>query len=185
MEDEFIIDLFWNRSEAAISETKKKYSSYLVTIANNILQDKQDAEECENDTYMHTWESIPVLHPENLKAYLSKIIRNISISRLRSKLAKKRGGDTIVTSYDELAECIPDKSINESIDTNILKEILNDFLKDIPKEKRIIFVKRYWFSYSVSEISKQMGRNEKYITNNLYILRKKLKKVLEKRGYHE
>ena len=182
MEDEAIIELFWNRSEIAISETKRKYSSYLSTIANNILHNEQDAEECENDTYLRAWNSIPELHPNNLKAYLSKIIRNLSISRLRRNLAQRRGGNIMITSYEELVECIPDRTRNETADNDVLKNCLNSFLNGLTKEKRIIFMKRYWFSFSVAEIAEQMGRDERYVTNSLYGLRKKLKVYLEVEG---
>ncbi|MCH5273859.1 MAG: sigma-70 family RNA polymerase sigma factor [Lachnospiraceae bacterium] len=181
MSDEAIIELFWNRSESALSETKKKYASLLRTIANNILHNFLDAEECENDTYLHTWESIPPLRPINLKAYLAKIVRNLAIGKLRKNLAKKRGGGIIITPYEELEECIPDERSAEAPDMEKLRESLDSFLQMLPKEQRIIFMKRYWYSYSVNEIARQTGRKEKYITNHLYLLRKKLKQYLERR----
>lgn len=180
VDDESIIELFWNRSELALSETKKKYASFLRTVANNVLHNSQDAEECENDTYLHTWKSIPPLRPTNLKAYLGKIVRNLAIGKLRGNLAKKRGGGIIIMPYEELEECIPDGRRDEAPDIERLRESLNSFLQMIPKEQRNIFMKRYWYSYSVNEIARQTGRKEKYITNHLYMLRRKLKQHLER-----
>lgn len=180
IDDKSIIELFWNRSELALRETKKKYGSFLRTIANNILHDSLDAEECENDTYLHIWKSIPPLRPSNLKAYLGKIVRNLAIGRLRRNLAKKRGGGIIITPYEELEECIPDRRRDEEPDIERLRESMNSFLQVLSKEQRIIFMKRYWYSYSVNEIAQQTGKKEKYITNHLYLLRKKLKLYLER-----
>ena len=185
MEDEAIVELFWNRSESAIDETKKKYGVFLRTLARNILQDFQDVEECENDTYFHTWKSIPPMQPANLKAYLAKIIRNLAISRLRKKSAQKRGGDIVILPYEELEECIPDKSGTEKTDMESLRECMNSFLLTLSQEQRILFMQRYWFSYSVQEIAKKTGKKEKYITNHLYLLRKKLKIYLEGKAVTE
>lgn len=182
MDDEAIIELFWNRSELALGETKKKYAVLLRTIANNILHNSLDVEECENDTYLHTWESIPPLRPANLKAYLAKIVRNLAIGRLRKNLALKRGGGIIITPYEELEECIPDERRAALPDMERLREGLDSFLQMLSKEQRIIFMKRYWYSCSVNEIARQTGRKEKYITNHLYLLRKKLKQHLERQG---
>lgn len=184
LEDEKIIDLFWNRSENAVSQTKEKYGGYLLTISYNILHDKQDSEECENDTYLHTWNSIPNLHPQNLKAYLAKTIRNISISRFRYNHAKKRSGTVIISPYDELAECIPASTNSDSASNEVLNQILNNFLAALSEEQRIIFMKRYWYFFSIEEISEQMKKSSKSITNTLYWVRKKLKKTLAEEYYH-
>ena len=180
-EDIRIIELFKDGSEDAGREVHRVYGAYLKTIAEGVLRNPQDAEECVNDTYLRAWGSIPKAEPGNLKAYLSKLIRNISVSRLRSNLAKKRGGDVTVTSYEELSECIPDSRRNESPDGERLKAQLEAFLRGLSKEKRMIFLKRYWFSCPVSEIAELIGRDERYVSNQLYELKKKLKKPLEGR----
>lgn len=177
--EENIIELFRNGSEDAIRETQRVYGAYLHTIAEEILRDRQDAEECVNDTYLRAWESIPKTRPGNLKAYLAKLTRNLSISRLRNNQAKKRGGDAVITSYEELSECIPGKRLHEEADRAQLKAQIESFLRNLSKEKRFIFLKRYWFSCSVSEIADRISKDERYVSNQLYELKKKLRKHLE------
>ena len=180
-EDIRVLELFRNGSEDAIMEVQRVYGTYLKSIAEGVLRNPQDAEECVNDTYLRAWGSIPKAEPDNLKAYLSKLVRNISISRLRSNLAKKRGGDVTVTSYEELSECIPDSRRDETPDKDRLKGQMESFLRSLSKEKRWIFLKRYWFSCSVSEIAELLGRDERYVSNQLYEMKKKLRKHLEGR----
>lgn len=186
MEDKKIIQLFWERSEDAIKETEMKFSSYLHTIAHNVLRDREDARECVCDTYLCAWKDIPPSYPDNLKAYLSKITRNLAISHLRQKTSLKRGKNVTLISISELDECIPGRySVDEKVDEAFLKEVLNEFLESLPEEKRMLFMKRYWFCYSVKEIAGQLGVKEKYVTNVLYQTRRKLKEFLEKRGYEQ
>ena len=180
-EDIRIMELFQYGSEDAISEVHRVYGAYLKTIAEGVLRNPQDAEECVNDTYLRAWGSIPKTEPGNLKAYLSKLIRNISISRLRSNLAKKRGGDMTFTSYEELSECIPASRRDETPDRDRLRAQLETFLRGLSKEKRMVFLKRYWFSCPVSEIAELLGKDERYVSNQLYEMKKKLKKHLEGR----
>ena len=177
--EENIINLYRSGSEEAVRETQRLYGAYLHTIAEGILRDRQDAEECVNDTYLRAWESIPKAEPGNLRAYLAQMTRNISISRLRNNQAKKRGGDAVITSYEELSECIPDKRLNEEADRAQLRAQIESFLRKLSKEKRFIFLKRYWFSCSVSEIADRISRDERYVSNQLYELKKKLRKHLE------
>ncbi|MBO4280234.1 MAG: sigma-70 family RNA polymerase sigma factor [Lachnospiraceae bacterium] len=178
-EDYRILQLFRSGSEDAIREIQRVYGGYLFTLAEGILKDRQDAEECVNDTYLRAWESIPKAEPDNLKAYLSRVVRNLSISRLRSNQAKKRGGDKTFTSYEELSECIPDSRRNEQADRERLRSQMNSFLRNLSKEKRQIFLKRYWLSCSVAEIAAQLGKDERFVSNRLYEIKKKLRKHLE------
>lgn len=183
MEDDKIIALFWERSEIAISETKMKYAFCLQGISYQILRNWEDAQECVNDTYMKAWNNIPPTRPNNLKAYLARIVRNISISRFRQKTAVKRGNCDVKLSMDELDECIPAKETVESkLDEVLLKELLNEYLDSLEEEKRLIFMKRYWSCLSVKEIARQMKVKEKYVTNSLYQSRLKLKDYLGKAG---
>lgn len=174
-----IIELYRTGSQDALKETQRVYGAYLMTVAEGILRDRQDAEECVNDTYLRAWESIPKTQPANLKAYLAKVTRNLSISRLRNNQAKKRGGDAVVTSYEELSECIPGKRLNEEANRAQLKTQIESFLRSLSKEKRFIFLKRYWFSCSVAEIADRIDKDERYVSNQLYELKKKLRKHLE------
>lgn len=181
-DDNRILDLFREDREAAIEAIQSQYGKYLLRIANGVLQDEQDAEECVNDVLVQLWNKAL---PENiirLKAYLSKLVRNRAISALREKKRKKRGGKIVTVSYEELSECIPDPNCFDADDDTGIKETLDSFLIGLSKENRIIFMKRYWFSLSVSEIAKQLGKNERYVTNKLYAMRQKLQKHLKKKG---
>lgn len=176
-----IVNLFSNGSDEAVEAVQKKYGTQLLRLARNILRDERDAEECLNDTLLNAWKSVPLAKPDNLKAYLMRSIRNLAFERLRSNRAKKRGGDVTVTSYEELSECIPDNRTAEPADDEGLREQLESFLDSLSPEKRTIFLRRFWYSYSVAEIAEQMGKEEKYISNHLYIMKKKLKKHLKRK----
>ena len=180
--DTQIVDLFCNGSDEAVNAVQKKYGTQMLRLARNILTDERDAEECLNDALLNACKSVPLAKPDNLKAYLMRSIRNLAFERLRSNRAKKRGGDVILTSYEELSECIPDSRSAEPADTEGLKEQLEAFLNGLSAEKRTIFLRRFWYSYSVAEIAEQMGKDEKYISNHLYNLKKKLKKHLKRKG---
>ena len=177
-EDNRIIELFRNGSEDAVRETQRLYGAYMLAVAEGVLRNRQDAEECVNDTYLRAWESIPKADPDNLKAYLLRTVRNLAISRLRSNQAKKRGGDAVITSFEELSECIPDSRRSEDPAAGQLKAQMESFLRKLSKEKRMIFLKRYWFNCSVTDIADQLGRDERYVSNKLYQLKKKLQKAL-------
>ena len=181
LDDIQIVALFCNGSDEAVEAVQKKYGTQMLRLARNILTDERDAEECLNDTLLNAWKSVPLAKPDNLKAYLMRSIRNLAFERLRSNRAKKRGGDVTVTSYEELSECIPDNRTAEPADNEGLKEQLDAFLNGLSAEKRTIFLRRFWYSYSVAEIAEQMGKDEKYISNHLYILKKKLKKQLKRK----
>ena len=176
-----IVDLFCSGSDEAVRAVQEKYGTQLLRLARNILTDERDAEECLNDTLLNAWKTVPLAKPDNLKAYLMRSIRNLAFERLRSNRAKKRGGDVILTSYEELSECIPDNRTEEPADNEGLKEQLEAFLSGLTPEKRTIFLRRFWYSYSVAEIAEQMGKDEKYISNHLYNLKKKLRKHLKRK----
>ena len=178
--DEQIFQLYFDGSESAIRETQAQYGRYLLSIASGILGNAADAEECVNDLYLRVWTGIPQTKPKNLKAYLTAAIRNIAVSRLRSNQASKRGGEALITSYEELEESIPDHRREEPADSEKLRETMNGFLGSLSPDKRKMFLKRYWLSRSVAEIAEEIGRDERYVSNQLYNLRKKLKKYLEK-----
>ncbi|MBR5712016.1 MAG: sigma-70 family RNA polymerase sigma factor [Lachnospiraceae bacterium] len=181
-EDTQIVELFSSGSDEAVEAVQKKYGTQMLRLARNILTDERDAEECVNDALLHVWKSVPLAKPDNLKAYLMRSIRNLSFERLRSNRAKKRGGDVTMTSYEELAECIPDNRTTEPADEEGLRKQLEDFLDGLSAEKRTIFLRRFWYSYSVAEIAEQIGKDEKYISNHLYSLKKKLRKHLKRKG---
>ena len=183
MEDNQIVDLYWQRSDLAISETNQKYGRYCRTIAYNICGIAEDAEECVNDTFQKAWESIPPSKPNNLKAFLGKMARNISLNRLKHNNTQKRGAGQIDVLLSELEECISDKfSVENEIYSKQLSQLINSFLEGLTAEKRKIFVSRYWYTRSVKEISEQYDISEEKIKSVLFRLRKQLKRHLEKEG---
>ncbi len=183
MEDEKIIELYFERNESAISETAEKYGNYLYKIAFNILSDNEDSEESVNDTYMSAWNTIPPEKPNVFSAFLSKITRYISLNRYRAGKAEKRGGGEIDAAFEEIEECVPDKSnIYDEIETKELAEIISDYLKKLPETERKIFVCRYYYLDSLSDISKQFGFSQSKVASMLHRTRKKILSNLEKEG---
>ena len=171
MEDKSIVELFRARSEEAISEASSKYSSYCRTVAYNILRNSSDTEECLNDTMQKAWSSIPPENPRSLKAYLGKITRNLALNRVEQSNAAKRGSRQYPLVLAELEECIANSILSESINT---------FLASLPKQKRIIFVRRYWHMESVKDIAKRLKISESKVKTELCRTRQKLKDYLEK-----
>lgn len=182
MEDSQIIELYWNRSESAISETSNKYGRLLRNIALNILGNYSDAEECENDTYVAAWNNIPPTRPNVFSAFLSRIVRNISINRYEYNRAKKRNGE-----YDlilsELEECIAaDTSVEDDYAAGEISGYIDDFLKSQKQEVRVIFVRRYWYADSVKDIAERMRITESKVKTVLFRTRSKLQEYLAERG---
>ena len=181
MDDKQIVDLFFERNEDAISETEKKYSRYVNYIAANILPLKEDCEECANDVYMRLWNSIPPAKPDNLKAYVGTLTRNLALDMHDKNTAKKRKSATELV-YDEIAECIPDTGVADTTESLAIKDALNKFLGSLNQGKRIVFMQRYWYLSSVKEIAEKNGLTENNVKITLLRLRAKLKKFLEKEG---
>lgn len=185
MEDQNIIELFFERSEQAIAETERKYGTYCGAIAQRILHDKEESEECLSDAYLKLWQEIPPKQPSNLRSYLAKIVQNNAISRYRSAHADKRSAERCAKPFDELEGCIPSGE-GDLIDKIVVTELINRFLVGLKQTDRIMFVRRYWYFYSVSEIAHMEDTNEAVIKMSLYRSRKRLRKLLEKEGvFHE
>ena len=183
MEDKNIIQLYVERAEAAISETAAKYGRLCYMIAYNILYSEEDSEECVNDTYMKAWEVIPPQIPEKLAAFLGKITRNLAISKYRHNSSKKRGGGQVMYALEELSECIPDKNTTEqAISDKLFVEQLNEFLENLPTEKRKVFMQRYWYLRPIHEIAKEFSMSESKVKMILHRTRNMLKAFLEKEG---
>lgn len=183
MEDTEIVKLYWARSEKAISETAKKYGRYCFYIANNILCNCEDSEECVNDTYWKAWGVMPPKRPEKLSVFLGKITRNLSINRYRLLMAKKRGEGQFAIALEELQECIPSaENVEEIVEAKALTELLNCFLEKLPKEKRKIFLRRYWYFSPVKEIALEYGISESKVKMSLMRTREELKVYLERKG---
>lgn len=184
MEDNQIVDLYWQRNECAIQETATKYEKYLHSISYRILSNHEDAEECVNDTYTHAWQSIPPHRPSILSTFLGKITRRISIDLWRKKNAARRGGGELPLVLDELEECVSGKEdVETEIERQELQKKLNAFLINLPRLERQIFMCRYWYMHSISDIAKQFHYSESKIKSMLFRTRKKLRTILEKEGY--
>ena len=184
MDDEKIVQLYWDRSELAITATADKYGSYCVSIAKNILGNKEDAEECVNDAYLNAWNSMPPHRPSILSTFLGKITRNLSFNKYKSNTANKRGGGETALVLDEIAELVsgPDNVEREIHHKELLKAI-DTFLDRLPSDKRSIFVRRYWYFDSISDISSRFGMTENNVSVTLNRLRLKLHNDLLKGGF--
>lgn len=183
MDDGQIIDLYWARSETAISETANKYSKYCHTIAFNILHSNEDAEECVNDTYMRAWGVMPPKRPNRLRAFLGKITRNLSLNKYEQYTAEKRGSGQVPLVLDELQDCIPAAgSVEQTIEDAALVEIFNRFLATLSTDTRKVFVRRYWYLSTIKEISEDYSFSESKVKMTLLRARNELKQILEKEG---
>lgn len=180
MEDEQIVELYWNRAEDAISETANKYGRYCRTIAFNILYNENDTEECVNDTYLNAWNSMPPQRPVMLRAFLGRLTRNLSLNRYKQLTAEKRGKGQVTLALDELQECVPACGNTESVvDEIVLTQLLNRFLESLGAEQRKIFIRRYWYLSPVKEIAGDFGMGESKVKMSLLRSRRQLRKLLE------
>ncbi|MBQ8837305.1 MAG: sigma-70 family RNA polymerase sigma factor [Clostridia bacterium] len=183
MTDEKIIELYNVRDEAALKETKAKYGRCCYSIAYNILHTKEDAEECENDTYLDAWNTIPPQKPRILSSFLCMLTRRISLDRFRKRSADKRGGGETVLSLDELEECIPaGQSIDERITAKELSKTVSEFLSALPRAECDVFMRRYFYFDTVSEICTRYGFSQSKVKMMLKRTRDKLQKHLKKEG---
>lgn len=182
MEDKDILAMYWERNEQALIETEKKYGKILHRLSENIVKNNEDAEECVNDTYQKAWESIPPTRPNHFLAYLARIARNFSFGKLDYRQAAKRNAE-VVSFSQEMEECIPDSvdddALIESLD---IGDCINDFLRMQKAEYRQIFVRRYFYSDSVREISRVYGISSSKVKVILFRMRKALKAHMEKGG---
>ncbi len=184
MDDKGIIALYFSRQERALEETASKYGKYCFSISHNILGNREDAQECVNDTYLDAWNSIPPHRPNSLSLFLGKITRRISIDRWRRGNAQKRGGGELPLVLDELYECIPDTGDVEQIyERKRLSEVMNRFVKSLPTAEQKVFLCRYWYMDSVRDIGKRFHYSESKVKSMLYRTREKLKEELKKEGF--
>lgn len=183
MEDTEIIELYWQRSEQAIQETDRKYGSYCKSIIHNILQNKEDTEECVDDTWLHTWNAIPTERPYEFRTWLGRIARNLAFDRYRRMTAKKRGGREMDVLMSELEDCIPSaQTVEKEWEDAELAKLINCFLEKQKKENRMIFIRRYYYSDSVKQIAKRFGISESKVKSSLFRIRNSLREYLEKEG---
>ena len=179
MQDSQIVALYFARDERAIAETQAKYGGYCTSIAQNILQNLQDAEECVNDTWLKTWNSIPPTRPNSLKLFLARITRNLALDRFRTKRRQKRDGEFTVM-LSELGDCIP---APEERDATELLGHIKDFLREQDETDRNLFVGRYFHAYEVQRMAEGYGLTPNAVSLRLYKTREKLRVYLQERGY--
>ena len=175
MEDSAIIDLFFTRDERAIQEVNTKYGPLCYRLSYNILNNKQDAEECVSDSYLGLWNAIPPQRPNPLLTFLCKIVRNRSIARYHANTAAKRNG-AYDAALSEIEPCLaaPDDPQRE-LEAKELARTLEQFLDGLTRENRVIFLRRYWFSDSYADIAKQVGLTEKNVSVRLTRIRAQLR----------
>lgn len=182
VEDSQIIELYWQRDEAAITEMDRKYGAFCRHIARNILS-VEDAEECVNDAYHQTWNAIPPQHPTRLRVWLGKVVRNNAINLYHRKRAQKRyaGMEQLL---DELAECIPSgQSVEREVEGKELTAYLNAWLAALPHDDRVLFLRRYWNGEALNALEKEYGLSHGKMAKRMYRLRSSLREALEKEGY--
>ena len=182
MDDSKIIELFFERSEQAIVELSKKYGSLCVKVANNILNNRLDSEECVNDAYLGVWNTIPPQKPDSLLHYVCRIVRNLAIKKYHANTAAKRNSIYDV-SLEELENCIPvSNSSEDEMDVREIARMIDSFLETLNKENRVMFVRRYWYSDSITDLATLFHTSKHNISVRLSRTREKLRKYLVKEG---
>ncbi|MBQ4141512.1 MAG: sigma-70 family RNA polymerase sigma factor [Clostridia bacterium] len=182
MKDEKIIDLFFARDEEALRQVEEKYGDLCNYVASNFLCMREDREECVNDALLALWNSIPPEKPESLSAYISSLARNLAISRSRANNAWKRGGNVQVVNDEVLALIPDDRSLADEYESRLAGRVINDFIGELSKSERKVFVLRYWFDASDRQIADQTGFSHSKIRSMLARLRKRLAERLGKEG---
>ena len=184
MEDARIIDLYWQRAERAIEETDRKYGKYCMTVADNILHDREDDEECVSDTWLRAWNSMPPQRPSVLRAFLARITRNLSLDRWRARQASRRGGGEVTVLLDELEECLAGTHrVEESVEASELAGCIGRFVAGLPEREGDVFTRRYFFAETIPEIAERYGLTANNVTVILSRTRNRLKQELVKEGY--
>lgn len=183
MKEPQIVTMFLNRDENAISQADSVYGKRLLHLARNIVGNPQDAEECVSDTLLKAWNSIPPQNPRYLFAYLAKICRNDALGKLEHKNAQKRRAE-VVRLTEEMECCIPDVRQLRSMESRVLGQALDSFVRTLPRENRLIFLRRYWYMDSVAEIARKLGLSEGAVHMRLGRIKEKLRTYLEKEGMY-
>lgn len=183
MKDAKIVDLYWKRSERAISESRSKYGRFCNAVAFGILHSYEDADECEADTYHRAWNAMPDKRPNKLGPFLGAISRNFALDLWRKTHAQKRGGDRVSLALDEIEECIPGNGeLDKIVDSREIDRVLDEFLGSLPERERTIFVQKYWYLRSMAEIAEDLGLSVSNVGTILGRLRGQLKNNLDKEG---
>jgi RNA polymerase sigma-70 factor (ECF subfamily) len=184
LDDEKIIELYWERNEQAIGETDFKYKNYLFVIAYNILNDKLDCEECLNDTYLGAWNSIPPSRPYALKAFLTVIMRRAAIKRYHTKSRTRVIPSELTVSFSEIEAFVSgEEDIEADFDADKLGQTISDFIRSLAPRRQFIFMSRYYTADSIDVIAKNLNLSRSMVNKELASIRNALKETLEKEGY--
>ncbi len=182
MEDGAIIDLYWQRSERAIEETRAKYGGYCYTISYNLLRSHEDAEETVNDTYHAAWNAMPPEKPQSLRAWLGKVVRNLSLKRWQHDHRQKRDAG-LTALLEELGDCLPAAvTVERQLEARELSAALDDWLAGLGKTDRQLFVRRYWYGVPLQELARERKLPPARLAQKMLRLRQSLRKALEKEG---
>lgn len=184
MDDENIIELYWDRNEKAIEETDFKYKKYLYTVVYNVLADKQDCEECLNDTYLGAWNAIPPSRPNTLKAFLTVIARRSAIKRYHRRNTQRTVPSELTSSLSELENFVAgDGDVEADFDAEQLGRVISDFVRSLTERRRFIFMSRYYAAESIDTIAKDLSLSRSTVNKELAVIRNTLKEKLEREGY--
>ena len=183
MRDTEILDLYWKREERAIAESQRSYGKYCYSIAWHILYDREDSDECVNDTWLRAWNAIPPKRPGKLALFLGTITRNLSLDRWKEKHTMKRGNGEMTLALDELAECVPDaRSTEDAAEAAEMESMMTEFLRTLPEKECNIFLRRYWYVEEYSEIARRYGMKLNTVKTSLFRTRARLRAYLEREG---
>ncbi len=183
MEDRAIVDLYWQRSDRAIPETDRKYGRYCQSIARNICANREDAEECVNDTWFRAWNLMPDKRPAALAPFLGGITRHFALDKVKAALRQKRGGGEVPLALEELSDCVPGGADPaRSLELEELKQAIGDFAASLNETEQKLFVSRYWYLASVEELSRRLGWSQSRTKSALFRIRGRLRRVLEEKG---
>ncbi len=179
MEDKQIIELYWDRAEEAIRETAAKYGRLCRYITQNILSSPEDSEECVNDTWLGLWNAIPPRRPSRFPAFVGRIARNQALKRFDYLTAEKRSAEA-VCSLEELGDCVSGRtSVEDEMEFGRIEEAIDSFLRSLGEEKRIVFIRRYWYFDPIESICRRTGYSQSKVRSMLYHTRQKLRDYLE------
>ena len=183
MEDDAIVTLYWQRNEEALRASAEKYGSRLRGLAQRILADAHDAEECENDTYLAAWNAIPPARPSAFRTWLGRIVRNLSLDRWKQGRTQKRGGGEMELLLGELDGWVPSPRRTEShLEDQEVASLISAFLRRLPREARVIFLRRYWFGDDLAAIAARLGCGQGKVKSSLFRTRNALRTYLEQEG---
>ena len=181
--DADIVELYWERNESAIDETDFKYRKYLFTVAYNILYSKEDCEECLNDTYVGAWNAIPPTRPTVLKAFLTTVVRRISINRYSEMNRQKRVPSNMTDSFEDMEKFMSERSLMNEIEEERLGKVISEYVRTLTKRQRYIFMSRYYVADPIEKIAGELSVSRSTVNKEIAVIKEGLRQALEREGY--